>query len=175
MTWHALPTYVNGALTAAMLNDIADNIEETAPGKATTAGRIFVATGTNAIAEREIASNVVSGADTTTSTSYVDLSPSGPAVTVTTGVLALVHTASQANNTTAGASSRHSFAVSGATTSAAADARGCLSQNSASRDTRYGVWNLMTLTGGSNTFTGKYKVSSGTGHWQDREQIVIAL
>ena len=55
MAWTTLPTYTDGtALTAAMLLAIAANINETAVAKATTAGRFFVATGPNAIAERSI-------------------------------------------------------------------------------------------------------------------------
>lgn len=175
MTWFALPTYTDSALTTAHLMMIRDNINESAASRATTAGRWFASTGPYAIAEREIVAAVVSGSDTTDHTEYVPLTPPGPNVTITTGVLAMVSIQSQANNDTAGPSSRHSFSITGATTVEADDDWSCLSQNSASYDTRYGICTLKTMSPGSNTFTSLYRVSSGTGHWQDREMIVWGL
>lgn len=178
MAWTTPVTAVSGALlTAAQWNaSVRDNLLETAPAKATTSGRIFVSTGANAIAQREIRTSIVAAGETTASTSFTNLATAGPTITsITTGPLALISVNSQANNTLDGPSSRHSFDISGATTSSATSERGTLSQNSASKDTRYGICTLQTVTAGSNTFTSKYLVSSGTGHWQDRELIVMAL
>ena len=153
-----------------------DNLLETAPAKATASGRIFVSTGPNSIAQRQIASAFVAAGETTAATSFTNLATAGPTVSnITTGALALISVQSQANNTNGGSSSRHSFDISGATTSSATPERGTLSQNSAGADTRYGITTLQTLTAGVNNFISKYLVSSGTGHWQDRELIVIAL
>jgi hypothetical protein len=180
MTWSTLPAYSDGnALTAAQATAIKDNINESAPAKATTAGRIFVATGTNAIAEREIKTEYLSASGTTTNTSFTNLGGgggTGPSCsTITTGTLAIVNVQCQLNNSTGGASSRMSYDISGATTSSATDDRGILSQSSASADSRYGSWELQTLTGGSNSFVAKYRVSSGTGAFSARTMIVIAL
>jgi hypothetical protein len=169
----------NAAFTAAQYNaSDRDDMLVTPAALASTGGRIFVSTGANAIAERAIQTEYLSASGTTTNTSFVNLGAggTGPSVTsITTGTLALVSLQVQANNSSGGASSRMSYDISGATTSAATDDRGTLSQNSASSDTRYGVMELQTLTGGSNTFVCKYRVSSGTGSFSARTMIVIAL
>ena len=125
MAWTAPMTAVAGnTLTAAQWNThVRDNLLETAPAKATAAGRIFVTTAANAIAERVVDSETVATSQTTTSTSYTDLATTGPAVTVTTGARALVFYGAEMENTTSTALSAASVAVSGATTDAASDAR----------------------------------------------------
>lgn len=166
------------AFTSAQWNThVRDNLLETMPGKATTAGRWFVATGTNAIAERAISSAVVNTSETTTSTSYTDLTTSGPAVTVTTGTQALVFIASFTNNNTAGASTFAGVAVSGATSISAGDTWAFIYDGHAASNSVRGcvVRHFDNLTAGSNTFTMKYKVSSGTGTWNNREICVLAL
>ena len=54
MAWSAPMTAVSGSvLTAAQFNTyVRDNLNETAPAKATAAGQIFVSTAANAIAAR---------------------------------------------------------------------------------------------------------------------------
>jgi len=116
--------------------------------------------------------------ESTTSTSYTDLTTAGPAVTVTTGTKALV-IVSAFMESPSSAYAYMSFAVSGATTIAASDNyafRGRVDGDNnqglkinASRAT------VVTLTAGSNTFTAKYKVQSGTGYFSNREIIVIDL
>lgn len=177
MTWQTPPTWTAGqTIPASNLNIIRDDLLETAPGKATVAGRIFVSTGPNSIAQRQIASAFVAAGETTAATSFTNLATAGPTVSnITTGTLALISVNSQANNSNTGSSSRHSFDISGATSSSATPERGCLAQNEAGSDTRYGITTLQTLTAGVNNFVSKYLVSSGTGHWQDRELIAIAL
>lgn len=112
---------------------------------------------------------------TLTSTSYVTTANTGagqssfPSVTVTTGTLAKV-TVSCAfgNNDTAGGSVWISFSISGATTLAAADARGgVVTQKEGSQTGSEGASfvRLLQPTAGSNTFQMEAKVSgvSGTG------------
>jgi hypothetical protein len=181
MAWSALPSWVDGdPLTAAQLLAIKANLNETAPAKATTAGRIFAATGTNAIAEREVRQHYMAGSGTTSSTSFGNLSGGGanigPTVaSITTGPMAIINVQCQLNNSTAGPSSRMSYAVSGATTVAADDDHGILNQNDISKDCRFGVWELQVLTPGVQTVVAQYRVSSTTGAFSARTLIVMAL
>ena len=153
MAWSAYRTWVAGdVLTAAQLNqDIRDNGNLLLPAAAT-----------------------VATSETTTSTSYTDLTTSGPAVTLTTGTKALIVVGSYMNNNTTSAGCLMGFTVSGATTLAADDTRALILGRqmtatgsgfiqAASRLIYYA-----SLTAGSNTFTSKYKVSSGTGTFADR-------
>jgi hypothetical protein len=102
---------------------------------------------------------------TTTSSSYTDLTTSGPAVTVTTGTKALVIVSATISSSLAGYTTFASYAVSGATTISAADKyaayfrpSGTNGQNVVSISRAYMIENL---TAGSNTFTMKYKIESG--------------
>lgn len=168
----------NSVFTAAQFNThVRDNLNETAPAKATAAGQIFVATGANAIAARTPTGATVATSESTASTSYTDLATSGPAVTVTTGASALVMVGARSTNTTTSTENFMSYAVSGATTDAAADARALIwYATSSAPNLRAMAANLHTgLTPGSNTFTAKYKVGSGTGSWFNRHLIVIPL
>ena len=177
MAWSTPPTWSPGqTIASSNLNIIRDDLLATAAGVATAGARHIVTTGANAVAERVISNAIVAAGETTTSTSFTALTTAGPTVSsITTGTLAIVSVSSQVNNNTGGPSSRHGFDVSGATTTAANDPQSALLQSDGSRDCSQTRVMLVTLTGGSNTFTSKYRVSSGTGRWQDRELVVIAL
>jgi hypothetical protein len=112
----------------------------------------------------------------TTSTSYTDLATSGPAVTVTTGTKALVIITSQVQNDAGNAQAFMSFAVSGATTTAASDTKR-LSIETASAIMTASAAYVVTLTAGSNTFTSKYRVgnTAGTVYFQNRNIFVMNL
>jgi hypothetical protein len=118
----------------------------------------------------------VASLESTTSTSYTDLTTAGPAVTVTTGTKALVIITAIMRNNVNGARTSMTFAVSGATTIAAADENAYIVEQSPDS-----IWHrasaatALTLTAGSNTFTAKYKTSSGTSNFQDRQIFVINL
>ena len=179
MAWSTLPAYSDGtALTAAMLTAIKDNINETAAAKATTAGRYFASTGGNTIAERVVRQTYDAAGGTTSSSSFTNLAGAspGPACDNTvTGPLALVCVECQCNNSTGGASSRMSYEVLNATSSAATDDRGILDQNSAGYDNRYASLELQALTPGTNDFRSRYRVSSGNGSFSARTMIVMAF
>lgn len=140
---------------------------------------------TAAAAVTAIGAANVATAQTTTSTSYTDLATSGPAVTITTGTTAIVHvhfryinSSGNANNDTG--TGHMSFAVSGASTVAAADATCAQGPqiHSTQTQTRSGVFYVTGLTAGSNVFTAKYKVSGvtpGTGTFSERNLVVVAL
>ncbi len=177
MSWSAPMTAVaNSIFSAAQFNQyVRDNLNETAPAKATGAAQFFVSTGANAIAARQLSSAVIATAQTTTSTSYTDLSTVGPQISVSTGPRALVMFAADIDNTVTGGASSVSVAVSGATTIAASTAwRICRDGVTSGNLQRYGVSHLFdTLNTGTNTFTMKYVVGSGTGTFQSRELIVL--
>jgi hypothetical protein len=115
----------------------------------------------------------------TTSTSYTDLATSGPAITITTGTKALVIISSRIVHGTAGATGFVGVDVSGSTTISASDTT-CLNLQSdypngyVTAQMSY-VNRLTTLTAGSNTFTLKYKTSTGTCNFSNRQIIVIDL
>lgn len=183
MAWSAPMTAVaNTVFTAAQFNQfVRDNLNETAPAKATAAGGYFVADGVNSIAERHAAGATDLNSGTTTSTSFANLDApavAGPAVTVTTGSQALVFYHCQNSNSGAG-SARAGVEVSGASSIAPADNRTVLIGGSAGVNLGAGTLVLyasgLALTPGSNTFTMKYRVSSGTGTFNDRRLIVVSL
>lgn len=153
MAWVAPRTWVtNEVVTAAMMNqDVRDNSTDL-DSRTTTSG-----------AE-------VTTSETTTSTAYTDLATSGPAVTVTTGTVAMVSLRGEIFNSAAGNASIMSFAISGATTSAAADAKSVYVKGTAAFGIG-GVFRATGLTAGSNTFTAKYRVDAGTGTFVNRQII----
>lgn len=178
MAWSTpLTAVANAALTAAQWNaSVRDNFAETAPAKATAAGQIFVSTGVNAIAVRVPSTNRVSTLETTASLTFVALTTAGPAVTVTTGVLALVFVTAQMSNNTASGSGAMSYDVSGATTIAASNAEAVRHRAGATTDDmRASAISTPTLTSGSNTFTAKYAVNAGTGSFSERTLAVVPL
>jgi hypothetical protein len=183
MAWSAPMTAVaNSTFTAAQFNQyVRDNLNETAPAKATAAGGHFVSTGVNSIAERHTDGTTDLNDGETTSTTFDDLdSPAavGPSVTVDTGPSALVIVHCQLSNSGAG-SSRMAYDVSGATTISAADNRGTGIFGSAGVTLiASGValhFGGLALNPGSNTFTAKYRVSSGTGTFTQRRIAVFPL
>ena len=124
------------------------------------------------------ATATVATSQTTTSTSFTDLATAGPAVTVTTGTKALITFAAGCFNTL-GASNvaAMGFAVSGATTVAATMNNAIyLNQSTASYGFSAAYSFILTgLTAGSNTFTAKYRVSGGTGAFDNRVISVIDM
>lgn len=179
MVWTAPMTAIAGSVfTAAQFNTfVRDNLNETAPAKASLSGSLFVGTGTNSIAERFPNRAFVATSNTTASTTPVDLATPGPSVATTTGSRALVFFRCGAENDTAGGTSIYGYEVSGATSIAA-------NLNSASSVTGLGANNRIrtgsysfevALNSGFNTFTMKYWVSAGTGLFIQREIAVIPL
>lgn len=178
MAWSTpLTATASTVLTAAQWNaSVRDNLLETAPAKATTAGYHFVANGTNTIVERGILGATVDTVESTSSTTYTNLATTGPSVTLTTGTKALVWIASRNLNTTGGTPALASFEISGATTQAASDNRACYVDLAASEIVRTSAQTLMTgLTAGSNTFRMMYRAGGGTGGFAYRHIVVMGL
>lgn len=132
--------------------------------------RLFRYSGTTWVSQGYSASNSVATAQSTASAAYVDLGTVGPTVTIDTGTAAKVSLAAGIFNSGANATYM-GFAVSGATTRAAADSETV--QNAATTGTRTGITVYVTgLTPGVNVFTAKYRVVAGTGSYYDRNIIV---
>ncbi len=176
MAWTSPVTWVAQALTAALLNEqLRDNINETAPGIATAAGRMIVTDAANSIVERIPTAANVQTNETTASTSFTDLATAGPAVTVVTGTTALVIVTANISNDTVNALGFMGYAVSSATTVAASTALSLAHQSKLASDQGSASWaQLKTgLTAGSNVFTAKYSVTGGTGSFRFRVITVI--
>lgn len=115
--------------------------------------------------------------ESTTSTSFTDLSTAGPAVTITTGTTAVVSLSAEFQHSSVGTAMRMGVAVSGATTLAASNDNCLLLVNTVSNyEIQYTrVLQLTGLTAGSNTFTAKYNVGGGTGSFFKRNITVWAV
>lgn len=133
---------------------------------AETTGLKWAATGI-ASARSFVAAN-----ESTSSTSYTDLT-TVQSVTLTTGTKVLVLWTASSNPDVGGAQARSSIAVSGASTIAAADAIASL--NTTTSAFKFANMTLLTVTAGSNTFTVKYKTSTGSIFANNRELLVIDL
>lgn len=179
MAWTAPMTAVSGAVyTAAQFNTfVRDNLLECAPAKATTASGYFVTSATNQIAQRTALQTVITGSDTTSSTSYADLDNGpGPVLTVQTGSTALVVVGGRiGGGTVATQSVKMSWAVSGDSSVAASDqwAAGVVGIGSTAFGYVSRAYLATGLTPGSNTFSSQYSVSSGTGTYSQRTLYVM--
>lgn len=170
MAWTAPMTAVAGAVfTAAQFNQyVRDNLNEAAVAKATIKNAIFAGDGTGSVAQRTPRWAAKTGGSTTTGTSYTDLADGvGPTITLTTGSKALVWIYCNQYND-AGNAAWMAFEISGATATSASDSFAV--QGQGTDGDRVGAGFLIdTLTGGSNTFTAKYRVSTaGTGYFSQR-------
>lgn len=179
MAWSAPMTAVAGAtFTASQFNQyVRDNLNQTSPALATAASQLFVSTGANAIATRTPAVTTVATQQGTATATYVDLATTGPALTATTGTIALVFFASGMSVATNDNAAWASVAVSGASSVAASDAWAIQMDGiTAGNFVRYGMFHAFTgLTAGSNTFTMKYKAGGSTSTYRDRTLGIIPL
>ena len=137
-------------------------------------GAAWATVGPSTSAVSAMDSNYVYTYQSTSSTSYVGLTTAS-SVTLTTGTKALVIISAQSNNNTVGANQYMSFAISGATTTAASDN---YSWNFRVSTASYGLTQTavlpVTLTAGSNTFTTQFRVDAGTGQFGVRTITVLA-
>lgn len=176
MAWTAPVTAVaNATLPAATWNaTVRDNLNATAVALASAASQYPVATGVNALAMRSVVGATVATSQTTTSTAYGDLTTVGPQVTSNTGTIAACLFIAEVSNTGTNSATNVSVAVSGATSIAASDAwRTVLDGVTAGNANRVAGFHLFTgLNPGSNTFTMKYKIGTGTGTFAFRELLV---
>lgn len=183
MTWRAPFTAVAGSiLTAAQVNTfIRDNLNETMPARAATPGSLFVTSGTGEIAERILVEAEDTDPADITSTSFdnPNTGSPGPAVTAVTGTRALVGYRANLRILSDTARIEMSYSVSGASEIEASTTRSVgysLSNSVGGYQHRMGVVDMATeLEPGTNVFTLKYNVSSGTGTADDRRLWVLPL
>lgn len=161
-------------LTGAHMQIVRDNFAMTAPALATTSGQVFAASGANTIAARFPDFNTVATAQTTTSTSYVDLATVGPSIAnVTVGTRGLLFYGCQLSNDTSGQTSI--MAPTGATLVSASDSQGLSLKAAAANQSMQASYTLFLggMTPGTYTFTPKYRVTGGTGSFQDRRMQIV--
>lgn len=179
MAWTAPLTWTaNTTLTAAQLNQqLRDNFLELDVAKITQEGEYVVSTGANALTTRIAAFDTVTSTDTKTASTYGALG-SGPAVTVTTGTLALIFITAEMFTNTEDTHAKASYAISGATTSSGADSRSILFDGTALNNAcRLAFVDVRTdLNAGSNTFTMHYASDgAATASFRRRHMAVIPL
>lgn len=115
---------------------------------------------------------------TTTSTSYTDLSTPGPSVTVNIGASGTALVSIGCGMYTAAAVKQAVVDISGATTRAAASAPNAIAlrHDVATFSQKQSLTYLETgLNRGSTTFTLKYRTNSGTANFFDRTITVVPL
>lgn len=120
----------------------------------------------------------VATAETTTSTSYVDLTTITDSVTATIGANGVALVTISANILPASDSfALVSYAVGGATTVAPDDSRAIrIKTTSGVTEAQLSWTNVVTgLTPGSNTFKMRYRVSAGTGTFSNRRISAVPL
>ena len=180
MAWTAPVTWAaNQVLTAAQLNThLRDNFLELEPAKIVNAGDYIVSTGANSLAARQydFARDNTSG--TRVSSAYGDLASVGPAVTLTTTTRAIVFFGARMFENAAENQTKVSYAVSGATTSAASDTRALLIDGTTAGNACH-IYHSdfrSDLTAGSNTFTLKYASDgANTSTYEHRWIAVMGL
>ncbi len=165
----------SGTDTSTVLTVGSNNTVLTADSSTTSGVKWAAVAASPASGTNEVTSN-----ESTTSSSYTDLSTPGPAVTLTTGTKALVIvTCFMQQNSSSGAYGFMSFAVSGASSVSATDTKAVYNRMVYSPDDgmRASAVTLLTgLTAGSNTFTAKYKASgAGTPSFNNRSIVVIDM
>ena len=180
MAWTNPKTFTGAAtLTAAELNlYVRDNMNETAPAAALTAGGLIGTDGANSVLQVTPLGDEELAIEATTSGAYTDLTTPGPSVTVVTGTSALVGIGVRASNGSAGSGSDMAFAVTGATTRAARGEEAVrFDSTTGSAQAQAGSTALVTgLTAGTNTFICKYRVIlGGTATFSARRIWVLPL
>jgi len=123
-------------------------------------------------------SATVATSQNTATTSFTDLGTVGPAVTLDTGTKALITLTGQLSQNNASGIAAMGFAVSGASTIAAADPNSvwCFLASTTAAASMTMTFAITSLTGGSNTFTAKYKAgTAGTATFKDRSITVVGL
>ena len=176
MGWTDPPTFTSGApLTAAQLNlFLRDNIVLEYPALATAAGQTFANVGSHKIATRQITNAVNTATQIISQTDYTG-GANGPALTVTTGMMALAFWAARlAHQVSNDAQMFSSLMVTGDTEMDLTDGEAQIVDGQPV--TQYcrsmQAYLFHTLTPGSNTFTMTYRVASGNMQAALRELIV---
>ncbi len=117
----------------------------------------------------------VTTGESTSSSSYADLTTGGPSVTMVTNTAAIVCGTAAVSKSTTGNTGWISVDVSSATTTAAADANGSGAASAiASGNFTAAFCTKLTLTAGSNVFKLRYRTDGGTFTFSNRRITVTA-
>jgi len=167
MAWSAPFTAVTGNVwTAAQWNQYArDNLNVSEASVALTAGGLICTlSGANTLVQRSPAVQMVSTYESTASTSYVDLTTAGPAITVSHGVVMFISVGCLCRAANVGLGTAMSFAMSGSNTVAAADANCFYIESGNADDIFCGTWTTIAtgLSSGTTTLTAKYRAVGAT-------------
>jgi hypothetical protein len=176
MAWSAPPTWTTGqTITAAFLNQLRDNLNETAVAKATTSGSYAVSTAANALSERSIGFDTIATQVSHTNTAFSDLTASvGPTVTVTCGARCIGMHSSYLENSTVNLASLTALEVTGATSVTPTDNFALSMTSSTANSHLRASWVMVyEMTAGVNVFKMKYRVSGGTGQFAFRRLTVV--
>jgi hypothetical protein len=140
----------------------------------TYSGSAWVAVGGSSFPANASAETLTN--QTTTSTSYTGLA-TATAVTLTTGTKAMVMFSSEIELAGTADRAYMSFAISGATTKASADAYSINIKTNATQtiDAHSYCYIVTGLTAGSNTFTAQYKSSGATVYFNNRRINVVDM
>lgn len=138
-------TWVTGdIITASRLNQIHDNLADLD-------------------ARTTVANSFVAANESTTSGTYTDLATPGPAVSLVTGATVIAMVTASISQDTSGQLSHMGVAISGATTSAAADLAALALKPPASNGSMFASAAFpLNPNQGTNTFTAKYKATGGS-------------
>lgn len=184
MAWTTPMTFIDGApLTAAQLNThLRDNFLETVPAKSTNnggaGGGYFAVAGPYSLAERGIAYSEVNtgSSQSTTSTTYTDLSTVGPTVSVLTGKVAIVFYNVEFWNSARKGECAMGIEISGKTIKEAKDDTGIvMATDGGAAIQAAGCKVFDDLEPGMNIFTMKYRAGSETANFNRRRLLVMPL
>ncbi len=177
MAWTAPRTWVTAEVVSASLMNthVRDNLLETAPATVANEGEYVVSDGANSITTRIAKTNSVGTSETTSSTSYTDLSTAGPAVSPVASDLCWVSITARMESNTTGKNAFMSFAISGATTLGASDGFSLSYESGAADDGMQSTFSFLItgLTSGSNTFTAKYRTETSNTATFSRRRINV--
>lgn len=175
MVWSNPPVSVsNSLLTAAYLNTyLRDNLLQFMSEKAATAGNTFSVAGVNDIRVVTESTDVINTSQTTGSTTYTDLATVGPTVSLTTATVAFCLITGELTGSGSG-SAYISVDISGATSLGPDDSRALINQGTNTKQFSINI-PFSGLTSGSNTFRLKYRSSTGTSTFANRQLTVISF
>lgn len=178
MAWTSPATAVaNEIWTSASWNsNVRDNMLETMPGLATTAGSTFVTQDVRQLVERIPDHENAVGSFTSAATTY-STHMDGPTVTVDTGTTAIVYFVARMSTSAANAEVMVSVGVSGPRNIAPSDDwRSMVSGVPGGSVNRVGASHMfINLRPGTNTFYMANRVSAGTGTFAHRTLVVLPL
>lgn len=179
MAWSAPFTAVTGnVFTAAQWNQYGrDNLNVSEAAAAVSLGGLICATAANTVVQRTPDVGVVVGYESTASTTYVDLTTAGPAITMVHGTSMLISIGALTWNDTLGLGNRAAFALSGSNTLAAADADSYYAESGAANAVYEASYTTVRtgMTAGTTTITMKYRTTAGGGTSTFGHRVVSAV